>query len=184
MNNGQSAKPLAALEGRVNAFLSYKREGAEQVKLPDPVLDKEQFNKELRLVAGRILRAAYILRLQRVGAGRTYEPSINFHTFAYEPSAPSIDLDLDWTEFFERKDEVPNGDEWEDILLPALDDVKNMLSAKTPSRQLHIYLNARLPAAIAPGAALPATAHLVLLQSDLPALYRVARTASGEVRHW
>jgi len=133
------------------------------VLLPDPVLDKEQFNKEMRKIAERILKATYALRLRRVGADRRYEPCINFHTFAYEPPAISLDLDLDWTEFFEGKDEVPTGDEWEDILLPALDDVKNMLSAKTPSRQLHIYLNARLPAAIALGAALPATAHLALL---------------------
>ncbi len=133
------------------------------VLLPDPVLDKEQFNKEMRKIAERILKATYALRLRRVGADRTNEPYINFHTFDYEPPASSIDLDLDWTEFFEGKDEVPTGDEWEDILLPALDDVKNMLSAKTPSRQLHIYLNARLPAAIALGAALPATAHLALL---------------------
>jgi len=133
------------------------------VLLPDPVLDKEQFNKEMRKIAERILKATYALRLRRVGADRTYEPYINFHTFDYEPPATSLDLDLDWTEFFEGKDEVPTGDEWEDILLPALDDVKNMLSAKTPSRQLHIYLNARLPAAIALGAALPATAHLALL---------------------
>ena len=100
------------------AFLSYKREDAEQVKLPDPIVDKEQFNKELRLVAGRILRAAYTLRLQRVGADRAYEPCINFHTFDYEPPATSLDLDLDWTEFFEGKDEVPTGDEWEEILMP------------------------------------------------------------------
>src|SRR5438309_215040 len=76
------------------------------VLLPDPVLDKEQFNKELRLVAGRILRATYTLRLQRVGADRAYEPCINIHTFAYEPPAPSIDLDLDWTESFERNEVV------------------------------------------------------------------------------
>ena len=133
------------------------------VLLPDPDQEKEQFNKEMRKIAERILKATYALRLRRVGADRTYEPYINFHTFAYEPPATSLDLDLDWTEFFEGKDEVPTGDEWEDILLPALDDVKNMLSAKTPSRQLHIYLNARLPAAIALGAALPAPAHLALL---------------------
>jgi hypothetical protein len=84
-------------------FLSYKREDAEQVKLPDPIVDKEQFNKELGLVAGRILRATYTLRLQRVGPDRIYEPCINFHTFDYEPPAPSLDLDLDWTEFFERR---------------------------------------------------------------------------------
>ena len=137
------------------------------VPLPDPNHDKEQFNKELRSIVERILKATYALRLQRIGADRTYEPHINFHTFHYEPPTPSLDLDLDWTELFEGKDEVPTGDEWEDILLPALDDVKNMLSAKTPSRKLHVYLNARLPAAIALGAAIPAVAHLeLLLQSD------------------
>lgn len=133
------------------------------VLLPDPIHDKEQFNKELRLVAGRILKATYALRLQRVGADRNYQPCITFHTFNYEPPTPSLDLDLDWTELFEGTDEMPTGDEWEEILLPALDDVKNMLSAKTPSRKLNAFLNARLPAAIALGAALPATAHLELL---------------------
>ncbi len=137
------------------------------VLLPDPTQDKELFNKELRLVAGRILKATYALRLQRVGADRTYEPCINFHTFNYEPPASSLDLNLDWTELFEGKDEVPTGDEWEDILFPALSDVKNMLSATTSSRKLHVYLNARLPAAIALGAAIPAVAHFeLLLQSD------------------
>jgi len=137
------------------------------VPLSNPTHDKEQFNKELRSIAERIMKATYTLRLRRVGADRTYEPRINFHTFHYEPPTPSLDLDLDWTELFESKDEVPTGDEWEDILLTALDDVKNMLSAKTPSRKLHVYLNARLPAAIALGAAIPATAHFeLLLQSN------------------
>src|SRR5947209_3228472 len=148
------------------------------VLLPDPDLDKEQFNKELRLVAGRILRATYRLRLQRVGADRSYEPCINFHTFDYEPPVSSLDLDLDWTELFESKDEVPTSDEWEEILIPALDDVKNMLSAKTSSRQLHMYLNARLAAAIALGAALPAAAHLALLLHGDHGTWSTTGTAS------
>jgi len=132
------------------------------VSLPDPDQDKE-----LQSIAERILKATYTLRLRRIGADRTYVPHINFHTFHYEPPTPSLDLDLDWTELFEGKDEVPTGDVWENILFPALIDVKNMLSAKTPSRKLHVYLNARLPAAIALGAAIPATAHFeLLLQSD------------------
>jgi SMODS-associated and fused to various effectors sensor domain/TIR domain len=133
------------------------------VLLPDPDHDKEQFNKELRSIAERILMATYTLRLRRVGADRTYEPHINFHTFRYEPPTPTLDLDLDWTELFEGQDEVPTRAEWDDLLLPALNDVKNMLSVKTPSRKLHIYSNARLPAAIALGAAIPAPAHFELL---------------------
>jgi hypothetical protein len=124
------------------------------VHLPAPAKDEEVFTeevftKELGLVVIGILEATLDLRLRRVEADRSYEPCIYLHTFKYEPPSPSLDLDLDWTELFKEKDEIPTEDEWEKILFPALQDVKKVLSAKTPSRKLHIFIQSILPAAFA-----------------------------------
>ena len=43
----------------------------------------------------------------------------------------SLDLDVDWTGFFPSKDALPTEKVWDEILLPALDDVKQALSTKT-----------------------------------------------------
>jgi hypothetical protein len=73
------------------------------VSLPDSSTgEKKLFNDALAGVAERTLRATFNLRLLRVGADRdrNYEPYICLKTFPYEPSTPSLDLDLDWTELF------------------------------------------------------------------------------------
>ena len=123
------------------------------------------FNHELGIVAERILKATLGLRLRRVGADRDrkYEPCIYLQTFNFEPPAESLDLDLDWTRLFKSKDEVPTDEEWEEILFPALTDVKDVLSMKTPSRRLHVFVQAILPAAFALGYALPESAYFTLL---------------------
>ena len=82
-------------------------------------------------------------------------------TFAYAPPTDNLDLDLDWTELF--TDRTPTNEEWKSILLPALQDVKNALSATTPSRTLHCIAQARLSAAIALGAAFPTSSYFTLI---------------------
>jgi hypothetical protein len=136
------------------------------VSLPDSSTGESKlFNDELGKVAERTLRATFNLRLRRVGADRdrNYEPCICLKTFPYEPSTPSLDLDLDWTGLFKSKDEVPTDEEWEEILFPALQDVKNVLSAKIPSRRLHVFVQAILPVAFTLGFTFAANAHFTLL---------------------
>lgn len=137
------------------------------VSLPDSSISgTKPFNDALAAVAERTLRATFELRLRRVGADRNYEPCICFKTFAYEPPTPSLDLDLDWTGLFKSKDEVPTVEVWEEVLFPALQDVKHVLSEKAPSRKLHVFMQAILPAAFAFGFHFPASAHLRLLLED------------------
>jgi len=135
------------------------------VSLPEKAggATEEEFNRQLRLVARRILEATLDLRLRRAGADRKYEPCLCFQTYGYEPPTDSLDLDLNWAGLFPSKDELPAEKEWDEILLPALDDVKNVLSTKIPGRRLHMFVQAHLPAAFALGFAFPASAHFVFL---------------------
>jgi hypothetical protein len=135
------------------------------VSLPEKATDATdaECNKQLRQVARRILEATLALRLRRAGADRKYEPCLCFHTYKYEPPTDSLDLDVDWTGFFPSKDELPMEKIWDEILLPALDDVKQVLSMKTRSRRLHVFVQAHLPAAFALGAAFPESSHFTLL---------------------
>jgi hypothetical protein len=123
----------------------------------------EEFNMQLRQIARRILEATLALRLRRVGADRKYEPCLYLRTYTYEPPTDSLDLDLNWTGLFPSKDELPTEKEWDEILLPALDDVKNVLSEKIPSRRLQMFVQAHLPAAFALGFTIPASSHFTLL---------------------
>jgi CBASS immunity sensor of nucleotide second messenger signals/TIR domain-containing protein len=123
----------------------------------------EEFNRQLRQIAKRILEATLALRLRRVGADRKYEPCLYLRTYTYQPPTDSLDLDLNWTELFPGKDELPTEKEWDEILLPALDDVKNVLSERTSSRRLHMFVQAHLPAAFALGFAFPSAAHFTLM---------------------
>jgi hypothetical protein len=125
---------------------------------------EEEFNSQLRLLARRILEATLNLRLRRVGADRDrkYEPYLYLHTYKYEPPGDSLDLDLDWAGLFPSKDELPAEKDWDEILLPALNDVKNVLSTKIPSRRVHMFVQAHLPAAFALGFVFPASSHFTL----------------------
>jgi hypothetical protein len=135
------------------------------VRLPERDSDEEKFNRQLRLVARRILEATFDLRLRRAGADRNrkYEPNLCFQTHKYEPPTDSLDLDVDWTELFPSKDQLPPEKEWDEILLPALDDVKQVLSTKISGRRLHMFVQAHLPAAFALGFAFPDASHFTLL---------------------
>lgn len=133
--------------------------------LPDDLTSDSntQFEKKLQSASARILEAALHLRLQRMKADRAYEPCIYLRTFDYEPPTPSIDLDIDWRTLFESKHELPASETWNEMLLPALHDVKKALSARTPGRKLHVYVQCILPAAFALGCSFPESAHLTLL---------------------
>jgi CBASS immunity sensor of nucleotide second messenger signals/TIR domain-containing protein len=136
------------------------------------------FNTQLRQVARRILDATLALRLRRAGADRKYEACLYLRTYAYEPPTDSPDLALDWTELFPSKDELPTEKEWDEILLPALDDVKNALSLKIPGRRLHMFVQAHLPAAFATGFFFPASAHFTLLLEGRHGTWSTAGAAS------
>lgn len=132
------------------------------VLLPEHEKDemKTAFNQKLREVAGRILKSAFGLRLRRVGADSSYEPRLCLHTFPYAAQTSSLDLDLNWTELF--IDRWPTHEEWQEELLPALRNAKDVLSATIASRTLHMIVQARLPTAFVLGFNFPATAHLIL----------------------
>jgi len=71
-----------------------------------------------------------------------------------------MDLDVDWSALFEN----PRGNPsiWDDLLLPALHDVRRVVGALTPSRRLHIRLQARLSAAFAIGRMFPTVSRFAL----------------------
>lgn len=141
--------------------------------------NEEQFHVQLRSVAKRILEAALHLRLYRVKADRSYEPRIYLRTFDYESPTSSLDLDMNWTELFEGKHKMPAATVWLDVLLPALLDVKNAISAKTPSRRVHIYVQCILPAAFALGFSFPQAAHFTLMLEGHHGVWTSAGTASA-----
>lgn len=102
-------------------------------------------------IARDLLKSALTVRLRRVGADRAYEPTLCLHNFPYTPPTDSLDLDLNWYDLFPEKKRVPTSEEWEKILLPALRDVKQILSEQPHSRRLHIYVQSILPLALALG---------------------------------
>jgi hypothetical protein len=133
----------------------------------------------LAAVARRALAATLRLRLRRVGADRTYTPRLCLRTFPYTPAVDSLDLDLDWLPYF--ADRTPSADEWRRALLPALRDVKDALSAAGTGRTLHLIVQARLPVALALGAAFPASAHFTLVVEGRHGAWSTAATdAAGQ----
>lgn len=146
-----------------HSLRSLKEFNGVSLPVKDTVATVEEFNRKLKEIAKRILEATLTLRLRRAGADRNYEPYLYLRTYSYEPPFDSLDLDLNWTGFFPDKDDLPIEKDWDEIFLPALDDVKNLLSTKTPSRKLHMFVQAHLPAAFALGYAFPAAAYFTLL---------------------
>ncbi|HMA33182.1 MAG TPA: SAVED domain-containing protein [Chloroflexia bacterium] len=128
-------------------------------------------------IARRALEAALTGRWRRVGAGRHYEPHLCLRTVAYTPPWPSLDLDLDWTELVPA--EAGPGDAWDTMLLPALADVKDALSAQVPSRSLHLDAQGQLPAALACGFALPMAARFTLTVASRDGTWGLAPPAPG-----
>lgn len=133
------------------------------VSLPDPNQDIELYNQKLREISQRILKATFALRLRRIGAEPIYEPYIVLRVVDFAPTVSSLDLDLDWAELFTSKKEPPPEKVWDELLLPALEDVKRELSAQIPSHKLHIDVQAYLPAPFTLGHAIPETSRFTLL---------------------
>src|SRR5579884_267624 len=111
----------------------------------------EEQNDRRNQAARRILQAALALRLRRIKADRSYEPWLCLKTFFFEPPVAHLDLDLDWRPLVYEKERVPTPQEWEQILLPALLDVKQTISERVPSHRVHLFVQSILPVAIALG---------------------------------
>jgi SMODS-associated and fused to various effectors sensor domain/TIR domain len=119
--------------------------------------------KERNNIARRILQSAITLRLRRVKADLSYEPAISLKTFPFKAHTAYLDLDLDWLELISEKEHLSTLQEWEQILLPALLDVKQVISEKISMRRIHLFIQAILPAAIALGFIFRESARFTLL---------------------
>jgi hypothetical protein len=113
--------------------------------------DESLYRQDLRSGVMHILRSALTVRWQRLNGDRSYEPGLFLQTFPSLSPTSYLDLDLNWTQYFPGKDEIPEYALWKDELLPALEDVKNGLSTTTASRRLHVGVQAILAAAFALG---------------------------------
>ena len=123
---------------------------------------KQEQNKKRNDVARRILQDAFALHLRRIHADHSYEPSIYLRTFVSAPrSIP--DLSLDWQKVIDGKEHIPTAQEWEEILWPALLDVKRTISEKIPSHRIHLFIKGILPVAIALGFVFRETCGIALL---------------------
>lgn len=135
------------------------------IVLPDHIADVYggEFNEKLREIASRVLEAVLSLRLRR--SDRAYELGISLKTFTDKPPVDRLDLDLDWRELFPKPKEgiLPPVAIWQDVLLPALNDVKDILSEMIPNRRLHVFVQAILPVAFAMGFVFPRSAHFTLM---------------------
>jgi hypothetical protein len=127
--------------------------GCHCVTLPERGMSEyeSQYRRELRSVCIHVLRSALTVRWQRLKGDRSYEPGLFLQTFPSMPPTSCLDLDLNWTQYFPGKDEIPEREIWEGVLLPALGDVKNALSTTTASRKFHVGVQAVLAAAFALG---------------------------------
>ncbi len=114
-------------------------------------------------IARRLLQAAMTLRLRRIKAGPSYEPWISLKTSFFKAHTTCLDLDLNWLGLIREKERLSTLQEWEQILLPALRDVKQVVSEKIPSRRIHLCIQSILPVAIALGFAFRESARFSLL---------------------
>ena len=114
-------------------------------------ISREEQNKKRNEAARRILQSAFTLRLRRSNADRTYEPTLFLRTFEFASLAASLDLSLDWLNLIYEKVQLSTTQEWDEILWPALLDVKHTISKEVLSRRIHLYVKGILPVAIALG---------------------------------
>ena len=114
-------------------------------------------------IARRLLQAAMILRLRRIKAGSGYEPWLSLKTFFFKAHTTCLDLDLNWLGLIREKERLSTLQEWEQILWPALLDVKQVISEKIPNRRIHLCIQSILPVAIALGFVFRESARFALL---------------------
>nr|BBH94815.1 hypothetical protein KTA_30140 [Thermogemmatispora argillosa] len=113
--------------------------------------DQQAVDGKLRLLARAILRQAFHQRQHRARAGTDYMPFIGITHFQDRESARRLDLELDWYDFFQGKSKLPNEQEWNRWLWPALADLKALLSKHTTARTLYLALKAIIPVGFAIG---------------------------------
>jgi hypothetical protein len=123
----------------------------------------EEQNKKRNDVARRILQSVFAFRLRRINADRSYEPSLFLRTFASAPPTTSLDLSLDWLKLVYEKEKIPTPQDWEEILWPALLDVKHTISEMIASHRVHLFVKSILPVAIALGFVFRETTRMTLL---------------------
>lgn len=126
-------------------------------------LTREEENKMRNEAARRILQSAFALRLRRINADRNYEATISLKTFPDTPPTTRLDLNLDWLDLIYKKERLSTHQEWEDILFPALNDVKEMISEMVPAHRIHLYVKSILPVGITLGFVFRRTAKITLL---------------------
>ncbi|WP_069802929.1 SAVED domain-containing protein [Thermogemmatispora onikobensis] len=103
---------------------------------PEPeVSQQEVVSGKLRSLARKILREAF--RQRRVRAGENHEIWIGLRTFVFGEGSPRLDLSVDARRLFledENRDvrRVPTVAEWQDLIVPALQDIKGLLTAIGP----------------------------------------------------
>ena len=114
-------------------------------------------------IARRLLQAAMTLRLRRIEAGSGYEPWLSLKTFFFKAHTTCLDLDLNWLGLIREKERLSTLQEWEQILWPALLDVKQVISEKIPNRRIHLCIQSILPVAIALGFVFRESARFALL---------------------
>jgi hypothetical protein len=140
----------------------------------------EQIKSRIRGVATRVLKDTLNMRLRRASTDtRTYEPFLCLHTDDdYTPPEDHLDLDLNWRTFFKTGYDRrwPSEQEWQEILLPALNDVKSALIALPHSRTLHLNIHARLPVAFALGTVFSRTTRFNLVVEGGQFPYRTDET--------
>jgi hypothetical protein len=133
------------------------------VSLVDAHETGASFKEQLRSVANRVLQTTLESRLRRIEADSSYEPWIRFFTFVNKPPASCLDLDLNWSDLFNDGTRLASTDEWQEILFPALQDVKNALGEKAANHNVHILSQAILPACFALGYVFRASSSFTLL---------------------
>jgi len=70
-------------------------------------------------------------------------------TLPFAARSSRLDLDMDWSPFL--CDRAATAEGWNTILLPSLNEVKDVLSGLSLSRKLHLAVQARLSASVALG---------------------------------
>jgi SMODS-associated and fused to various effectors sensor domain/TIR domain len=126
-------------------------------------ISREEQNKKRNEAARRILHSAFAVRLRRVNADRSYAPSLFLRTFVFESPTDSLDLALDWVQMVHEKEQTATLQEWDELLWPALLDVKHTISEKVLSHRMHLFVKGLLPIAIALGFVLRESTRMTLL---------------------
>ncbi|RAQ96007.1 hypothetical protein A4R35_10720 [Thermogemmatispora tikiterensis] len=98
-------------------------------------LQSQAVDQKLQQLARRILREAFLQR--RVRAGENHEIWIGLRTFVSGEDSPRLDLSVDARGLFlrdERSDvrRVPSLAEWQNLIVPALQDIKGLLAGVGP----------------------------------------------------